>query len=105
LFIEKEKFNMKLYFQIKATVPTTIRGGVRKIEIEIMPDHMSFIDSVYDKDNGMILITNEQGYEQGYDELTAKELLLEVYSKAINLDYIMFFKKTKSGSVDQIDSF
>lgn len=95
---------MKLYFQIKATVPTTIRGGVRKIEIEIMPDYMSFIDSVCDKDNGMVLITNEQGYQQGYDEATAKELLLELYSKAISLDYIMFFEKTKSGFVKQIGS-
>lgn len=95
---------MNIYFQIKAVVPTTIKGGVRKIEVEIMPDHMSFIDSVCDKDNGMILITNEQGYQKGYDEATAKELLLEVYSNAISLDYIMFFEKTKSGSVKQIDS-
>lgn len=95
---------MNMYYQIKANIPTNVKGGLRNIELEIMPDHMSFIDSVCDKDNGMILITNEQGYQQGYDEATAKELLLEVYSKAISLDYIMLFEKTKSGIVKQIDS-
>lgn len=95
---------MKLYFQIKATIPTQIKGGVRKIEVEIMPDHMSFIDYVCDKDNSMSLITNEQGYQKGYNEETAKQLLLEVYSQAISLDYIMFFEKTKSGFVKQVDS-
>lgn len=86
---------MKLYFQIKATIPTQIKGGIRKIEVEIMPDYMSYRDIVCDKDNGMTLITNEQGYQKGYDEETAKALLLEVYSKAISLDYIMFFEKNK----------
>lgn len=98
---------MQPYYKIKATLPTKIKGGVRKLEVEIMPDFMSYIDAVYNKNDindGMVLITNEQGYEKGYDETTAKELLLEVYSNAISFEYIMFFEKTKSGAVRQIES-
>lgn len=94
---------MKIYYQMKVVVPTKIQGGVRKIEVELMPDHMSFLDSVCNKDNNNI-ITNEQGYTAYYDENTAIEVFKTVLSDAISVDYIMFFEKTKSDSVKQIES-
>lgn len=82
---------MNFYYQMKAILPTTIKGGVRKVTIEIMPDYMSFHDAVYG--HGMILMTNEQGYQKEYDSRTARELFFEIYTKAIKFEYILLFQK------------
>jgi len=94
---------MKLYFKIKATIPTNVKGGLRKLEVEIMPDYMSYSDVTSDTYTGLY-VQNEQGYQASYDAATARELLLEVYAKAISFDYIMFFEQTKSGYIKPIPS-
>lgn len=94
---------MKLYFKIKATIPTNVKGGLRKLEVEVMPDYMSYSDVTSDTYTGLY-VQNEQGYQASYDANTARELFFEIYAKAISFDYIMLFKQTKSGYIKQIQS-
>ena len=93
---------MNMYFKLKANVPTKIKGGSRKVVLEIMPTHMAFYDATYNKDDDNVIVENEQGYQEGYDPKVAKELFNEIYSKATSFDYIVFFENTISGFLKAI---
>jgi len=93
---------MNMYYKLKANVPTKVKGGSRKVVLEIMPTYMAFYDATYNKDNDDIIIENEQGYQQSYDPKVAKELFDEIFSKATSFDYIVFFENTISGFLKAI---